>query len=68
MGKRRSRARGKMTPPTAPPVAARPVAAPRPLLNQWAIADREGVKRREEPIPPKMERLRMKCQYSATRC
>ena len=64
LGKRDCRVKGNMTPPTAPPVAARPVAVPRRLSNQWATAESEGVKRREEPMPPRTEKERIKCQYS----
>ena len=46
-----------MIPPIQPPVAARPVAKPRDVRNQWSMAEMVGVKRREK--------VRMKCQYSS---
>ena len=64
LGKRASRAKGKTMPPKEPPVAARPVAAPRRREKKWAMAPTAGVKMREVPTPPRMEKVRMKCQYS----
>lgn len=51
-------------PPKEPPVAAKPVATPRRWEKKWAMAPTAGVKMREVPTPPRMEKVRMKCQYS----
>lgn len=54
-------------PPKEPPVAAKPVAAPRRREKKWAMAPTAGVKISEVPTPPRMENVRMKCQYSVQR-
>ena len=63
-GKRRWSMRGKTMPPIEPPVVARPVAAARRLMNQWAMAPTAGVKMREEPMPEVIEKVMMKCHNS----
>lgn len=62
--KRRCSISGKTTPPIEPPVAARPVAVPRLTQKKWAIADTAGVKIRDVPKPPAIEKDNRKCQYS----
>lgn len=52
-------------PPTEPPVAAKPVAVPRPFMKKCAMEATAGVNMREVPMPPRMEKAMMKCQYSA---
>ena len=56
--------KGKMMPPTLPPVLARPVVAARRLLKKWAMEPIAGVKIKEEPIPQRMEYVKIKCQSS----
>lgn len=51
-------------PPTAPPVAAIPVAFPRFLLNQWPITATDGVKVSELAKPPSILNTAIQCQYS----
>ena len=63
-GKSRWSMSGKMIPPIEPPVVARPVAAARRIMNQWAMAPTAGVKIREEPMPEMIEKVRMKCHNS----
>ena len=63
-GKRRWSIRGKMMPPALPPVVARPVAAARRLWKKCAMEPIAGVKIKEEPMPQRMEYVRMKCQSS----
>lgn len=65
-GKRDWRARGKMIPPTEPPVAARPVAMPRRREKKWVMEPIAGVKIREVPRPPRTEKVRIKCQNSGS--
>ena len=55
---------GNTTPPTEPPVAARPVAVPRRMAKKCAMADTAGVKISAVPSPPAKEKERRKCQYS----
>ena len=55
---------GKTTPPTLPPVAARPVATPRFLAKKWAMLETAGVKIRAVPSPLAKEIESKKCQYS----
>ena len=50
-----------------PPAVARPVAAARESRKKWEIAETAGVKIREVPMPPRREKVRMKCQYSIRR-
>ncbi len=52
-------------PPMEPPVVARPVAAAREVRKKWEMEETAGVKMREVPTPPRMEKVRIKCQYSA---
>jgi hypothetical protein len=66
-GMRDSRRRGKITPPMAPPAVAMPVVVPRRREKKWPTAAMEGVNRRAVPIPPRREKVRMKCQYSISR-
>jgi hypothetical protein len=47
--------RGNRTPPNPLPVNANPLAVPRLLSNQWDIAPMAGVKRKEFPIPLRIE-------------
>ena len=56
--------RGNRIPPMLPPVVAIPVAEPRETRKKWPIAETAGVKTREVPRPPRMDKVRMKCQYS----
>ncbi len=65
MGKSRWSMRGKTMPPMEPPVVARPVAAAREVRKKWEMEETAGVKMREVPTPPRMEKVRIKCQYSA---
>ena len=51
-------------PPREPPAAARPVALARLRLKKWPMEDMAGVKMREVPMPPRMPKTIMKCQYS----
>jgi hypothetical protein len=50
--------RGNRTPPNPLPVKAKPDASPRRLSNQWEMAPIAGVKRKELPIPLRMEKAR----------
>ena len=50
----------KKTPPRDPAQLARPVAKPRRTLNQCPMVPMATVDRREVPIPPMMEKTRMK--------
>ena len=54
-------------PPMEPPVAAKPVAEPRDARKKWPIAEIAGVKMSEVPIPPSIENVMRKCQYSTKR-
>jgi hypothetical protein len=63
-GRRDWSMRGKMMPPMAPPVAARPVAVPRRTRKKWPTEEMAGVKMSEVPEPARMPMVRMKCQYS----
>ena len=63
-GKRFCNISGKMTPPTAPPVAATPVALPRLTRNQWEMLETAGVNIKLVPMPPRTPKQSMKCQYS----
>ena len=51
-------------PPREPPAAAMPVALARLRLKKWPMEDTAGVKIREVPMPPRMPKTIMKCQYS----
>ena len=64
-GKRRWSIKGKMMPPTLPPVLARPVVAARRLSKKCAMEPIAGVKIREEPTPQRTEYVKMKCQSSS---
>lgn len=63
-GKRRCSSRGKRIPPMEPPVAAKPVAVPRERRKKCPMEEMAGVKIREVPAPPRIEKVMMKCQYS----
>lgn len=66
-GKRRCSSRGKRIPPTEPPVAASPVAVPLERRKKCPIEETAGVNIREVPRPPRMEKVKMYCQYSMER-
>ena len=64
---RRSRAMGKMIPPTAAPEVTQPMARPRCLTNQVDGAPMLGTKRQPRPIPTQMPWERRACQYVVMR-
>ncbi|GLA10189.1 hypothetical protein AnigIFM60653_001833, partial [Aspergillus niger] len=50
---------GNITPPSPLPVKAKPLAKPRLALNQCDIVPIAGVKRKEEPMPLRMDNDKM---------